>query len=307
MDEIKQLKAVVFKNIKSITKIVFTSCFVIFIYTYFVAEKKYISTSNVFVFGEQSSSVSELKSLAMQFGVSSPVGGIGKMFFDSPDLIAKITTSRDALYPLINSEFLIKNEIKTLKDHLEQGDEKHIAVSYKKLKRNIGISIDKRSGIISYSIISNDPQLSYDINSKLIEIVNQRYIDIKKAQTTSKREFISERLISFESQLKESEEEIKNFKELNRFYNTSPELTLELNTLSRNNRVIEQMYILLKEQLETTKIEEVENAEPLIIIDKPNIPHKKHSPSTSSNLIYTFLLSTIFSILYYNNREKKLV
>ena len=134
MDEIKQIKAVVFKNIKSITKIVFISCFVIFIYTYFLAEKTYISTSNLFVSGEQSSSVSELKTLAMQFGVSSPLSGFGKFNFDSPDLIAELTTSRDALYPLLNSEFLIKNEIKTLKDHLEQGDEKHIAVSFKKLK-----------------------------------------------------------------------------------------------------------------------------------------------------------------------------
>lgn len=308
MHEVKQIKTVVVKNIKSITQIVFISCFAIFIYTYFLAEKEYLSTSSLFVSGEESSSMSEIKSLAAQFGVNTPSSGFGgNTNFDSPDLIAELTTTRDALYPLLNSEFIIKNESKTLKNYLDQGNEKHIAVSYKKLKKNIGVSINKRSGIISFSIISNDPKLSYDINSKLIDIVNQRYINIKKLQTISKREFISERLISIESQLKESEEEIKNFQELNRFYNTSPELTLELNTLSRNSRVIEQLYILLKEQLETTKIEEVENAEPLVIIDQPNIPHKKYSPSTLFNLIYTFVLSTIFSILYYHNREKKLV
>ena len=52
--------------------------------TYFIAEKSFVSDSKLFVYGN-TSSVSELKSLALQYGVSLPGGG-DKSNFDSPEL-----------------------------------------------------------------------------------------------------------------------------------------------------------------------------------------------------------------------------
>ena len=99
--------------------------------------------------------------------------------------------------------------------------------------------------------------------------------------------------------MKDSEIEIKEFKELNRSFSSSPQLTLELNTLTRANRVIETVYLMLKEQLESMKLQEVEDERPLVIIDPPNYPDLKYAPITSQNMIYTFILSTFFSIYYF--------
>ena len=174
------------------------------------------------------------------------------------------------------------------------------------LKNKIGIALDRRSGVITLSVSMNNPELAKDVNDRLINIINERYLSIKKLQTSAKKVFIEGRIVDLNRDLNDSEVAIKEFKELNRSISNSPELSLELNRLTRNNFVIEQMYILLKEQLETTKIDEIENTTPLIIIDKPQIPFRKSSPSTTFNLIYTFVLVNALSVIYFFRKERKL-
>ena len=139
---------------------------------------------------------------------------------------------------------------------------------------------------------------------KLIELVNERFIAIKKSQTSLKKIFIQERIIVLESELSDVEEQIKIFKEVNKVYSSSPELSLQLSRLVRDSILLEKLYIALKEQLQSTTIEEVESAKPLIVIDNASLPHKKSSPVTTFNLIYTFILSLSLSIGYYSLRSK---
>ena len=54
------------------------------------------------------------------------------------------------------------------------------------------------------------------------------------------------------------------------------------------------------------KLKEVEDEKPLIIIDASNLPHKKSSPVTSLNMIYTFILSSLMTIYYFAIIRKEL-
>ncbi len=304
MNQIKHINNVVKTNLNSILKIDFLSLIVVFIYSYFIAEKSYISTSKLFVYGENASSVSELKSLAMQYGISTP-GGSSESNFNSPDLFINLSKSRDVLYKLLDSNFEIDNEIISLKNYLSKGKDKHIAELYIKINKKISVGLDKRSGIISSNVSMNTPDLAFQVNEKLIELVNERFIGIKKSQTSLKKIFIQERIIALESELSDVEEEIKTFKEKNKVYISSPELTLQLNRLIRNSIVIEKLYLMLKEQLQSITIEEIENAKPLIVIDTATLPHKKSSPVTTYNLIYAFILSSFLSVGYYSSKSEK--
>ena len=167
------------------------------------------------------------------------------------------------------------------------------------LNKKVSISLDRRSGIITLSTAMKDPLLAQLTNASLIDLVNTRFTDIKRLQTIHKRQFVESRISELDLELMESERKIKEFKELNRSIKSSPQLTLELNILKRDNKVIEQVFILLKEQLESMKLKEVEDEKPLIIIDSANLPHRKSAPITSVNMIYTFILSLCFSIYYF--------
>tara|TARA_Y100001970_G_scaffold293827_1_gene443574 strand:+ start:10160 stop:11080 length:921 start_codon:yes stop_codon:yes gene_type:complete len=303
MHEINQIINTYTKNLSKIFIIVFTGCLIVGVYTYFLAEKSYISESKLYVAGGSTTS-SSLKAMALRYGVNLPGGGDTKSSLSSPELFVSLASSREALIDLLNSEFIIDSETTKLNLHLSKGKEKPDGALIKRLKNKIGIAYDRRSGIITLSISMNNPELAKDVNDRLINIINERFLAIKKLQTSAKKVFIEGRIFDLNNDLNDSEVAIKEFKELNRSISNSPELSLELNRLTRNNFVIEQMYVLLKEQLETTKIDEIENTTPLIIIDKPQIPFMKSSPSTSFNLIYTFILLNALSVIYFIRKEK---
>ena len=302
MTEIRKLIYSTKNNLAKIMQIVITTLIVVFIYSYFIAEKSFISDSKLFIYGEQSS-VGELKSLALQYGVNVP-GSSGQSNLSSPELFMSIGTSREVLKELIDTKFFVNGNEVTLKQHLSKNKERYDEEVFKNLRKRVGTSLDRRAGIINMSVSMNNPVLSMEVNRKLIDIINERFLDIKKLETSKKKLFIKDRIKALTIDLNNSEQKIKEFKELNRSISTSPELTLELNRLNRNNKVIEQVYILLKEQLETTKIEEIEKTQPLVIIDNPNIPYKKSAPSTLYNLIYMLLLSSFLSIYYFYNKER---
>ena len=308
MNLIDYLIKIITSNFISIFRFVSISVFIVFIYSYFIAEKTYTSESKLFVYGE-SSSVSELKSLALEYGVSLPQGGT-KAKVSSPELFVKLVKSKTVLTTIGNQQFLLTNGNKMiLKDLLTRksifsfftNNQKsmHDGDLVIKLNGLINTSLDKRSGIITLSTAMKDPLLAQQTNEQLIDLVNSRFTAIKRLQTTHKRKFVESRISDLELELTNSEIKIKEFKELNRSYSASPQLTLELNTLNRNNKVVEQVYTMLKQQLESMKLQEVEDEKPLIIIDSSNLPHQKSSPITSLNMIYTFILSLFFSIYYY--------
>tara|TARA_Y100000590_G_C15715359_1_gene1011691 strand:+ start:1454 stop:2407 length:954 start_codon:yes stop_codon:yes gene_type:complete len=308
MNIVEYLKRIVISNVSSIFRFVFISVFIVFIYSYFIAEKTYISDSKLFVYGG-SSSVSELKSLALEYGISLPQGG-QKAEFSSPELFVNLTESKRVLKVLGNKNFSLTNGNQTtLKNHLTKKSIFDFLINEKelmhdndliiKLNQLVNVALDKRSGIITLSTAMNDPLLAQQVNEELIDLVNSRFTEIKRLQTTHKRKFVESRILELELELTNSEIKIKEFQELNRSYASSPQLTLELNTLKRNNKVIEQVYTMLKQQLESMKLQEVEDEKPLIIIDPSNLPHRKSAPITSINMIYTFILTLFFSIYYY--------
>ena len=71
------------------------------------------------------------------------------------------------------------------------------------------------------------------------------------------KQFIEERIIDVEKELIAAEEDLKVFMDRNRRIENSPALQLEQQRLGREVTVLTGVFTTLKQQLETTKIEEV--------------------------------------------------
>jgi uncharacterized protein involved in exopolysaccharide biosynthesis len=118
-----------------------------------------------------------------------------------------------------------------------------------------------------------------------LEALNRFY----KSQTVNeKTEFISNRIASVKNDLESSEKRLKEFNERNRQI-SSPALQLEQSRLARDVEIQKGIYLTLKQQLELTKIEEIQEASVVQILD---MPQTALSPS-NKNLKLSVLLSTI--------------
>ena len=69
--------------------------------------------------------------------------------------------------------------------------------------------------------------------------------------------------------------------------------------LVREQKVAEQIYMMLASQLEQAKLDEAREERVAIhVLDAPVVPHKKHSPSTVMNMAITGFLTGFLSVLW---------
>ena len=75
------------------------------------------------------------------------------------------------------------------------------------------------------------------------------------------------------------EETLKDFRDRNRRIQNSPALLLEQERLGREVAVLIGVFTTLKQQFETTKIEEVQKSDYVIVLDHPEAPLSYSKPN----------------------------
>jgi tyrosine-protein kinase Etk/Wzc len=89
----------------------------------------------------------------------------------------------------------------------------------------------------------------------------------------------------------------------NRRIENSPALQLEKQRLGREVTVLTGVFTTLKQQLETTKIEEVKESDYVIVLDSPEVPLQRSKPNKKLMVILAGLLGIGFGIVLAFIRE----
>ena len=149
----------------------------------------------------------------------------------------------------------------------------------RKFHNMINVSENIKTGIITLSVRAIEPNLAAQINKAIIEELDAHQEAYNKSKTSSTKKFISERLIETEKELVNVEEQLKVFRTRNRLIDNSPALMLEEQRLNREVSVLIGVFTTLKQQLETTKIEEVKDSDYVFVLDSPSIPLIRSEPN----------------------------
>ena len=175
------------------------------------------------------------------------------------------------------------------------------------------MSEDVRNSVYTLSLVSSERKLAADILNKIIIELDLHQKKYNKAKTSEAREFISDRIIDTQNELESAEEKLKNFSDRNRRIENSPQLQLEQQRLLREVNVLTGVFTTLKQQLETTKIEEVKDSDYILIIDDPQIPlypnNSKRKKVVIAGIVGVFLgllLGAIKELFSSSARKEKL-
>ena len=87
-----------------------------------------------------------------------------------------------------------------------------------------------------------------------------------------------------------AEESLKIFMDRNRRIGNSPALQLEQQRLGREVTVLTGVFTTLKQQLETTKIEEVKESDYVVVLDPPEVPLARSAPRKKQMVILAAIL-----------------
>jgi len=121
-----------------------------------------------------------------------------------------------------------------------------------------------------------------------LESLNRFY---RSQSVNEKTSFIAIRIKSVEKDLESSEKRLKEFNERNRQI-SSPALQLEQDRFARGVEIQKGIYLTLKQQLELAKIEEVQEASIVQVLDKPQVPLGPNN----KNLKLSVLLAGILGV-----------
>ena len=289
------------RQVKVILIIPIIFCFLMIIYVSFFAKPVYISTAKIMSSSTSGNAISNAMGLASQFGIAMPVSESGPKWV-YPEIIKSRTLARNILKRRFDTDSYGLQ--KPLLEILGFGND----INQKEIGTFEGLAIDNflsmvniseniKTGILTLNVTASEPNFAADVNQALIEELDTHQRDYNKTKTKEAKQFIEGRIIDTEKELINSEEALKVFMDRNRRIENSPALQLEKQRLSREVAVLTGVFTTLKQQLETTKIEEVKESDYVIVLDEPSRPLAPSKPKKGLMVIMAGILGISIGVV----------
>ena len=268
-------------------------CTLTIIYVLFFAKPVYTSTSKI-MSSSSGGGVSQAAGLAAQFGIAIPTGQSEPKWV-YPEIIKSRTLARAVLKQKFDTnEFGPQKSLLQILTYGNDDPEFHLdtleIMAVKNFLEMIEVSEDIKTAILTLNINASEPSLAAEINTVLIEELDAHQRKYNKAKTSDTKLFIEERIIDTEKELMAAEEYLKVFMDRNRRIENSPALQLEKQRLGREVTVLTGVFTTLKQQLETTKIEEVKESDYVVVLDPPEAPLQRSKPNKRLMVILAGIL-----------------
>jgi uncharacterized protein involved in exopolysaccharide biosynthesis len=295
------------KQIKIILIIPAVFCSIMIIKVQFFTSPVFISTSKIMSSKSTNNPISLASGLAAQFGVSLPTTQSDPQWVYS-DIIKSRTLARRMLKRKFNTEKLGVQktllEILTNSERSIEHEKDTLDIfAVKTFIDMVQISEDRKSGIFTLTVSGPEPQFVADLSNVLIEELDAYQREYNNAKVSETRQFIESRIIETKKELTKAEEDLKYFREHNRRIENSAALQLEQQRLQREAAVLTGVFTTLKQQLETTKIEEVRESDYVIIFDPPEPPLYRSAPKKKKMVIFTGFLGIGLGMIIGLGRE----
>ena len=288
---------IVARQIKTIIVISFVTVFLAFLYVQFINKENLLYISSTKILMSTPSSSSGLGGLASQFGVniSQPSASDLSSVSLFPELIkSRVFAERILKKSFFTERFGQKLSLLAILTHgLDPPKVGEDTLMYR--------AMGSFQGMVEFEVLSHysllkcetfEPTFSRDLANEVLFEFEQLNLTYRNRGVLDKREFILKRISAVEDDLENSEETLKRFREQNRQV-ASPALQLEQERLLRDLEIQKGIYLTLKQQLEMTKIEEVQKTSIIQILDYPQIPLE---PSNRKNKISILLVVSILGL-----------
>jgi uncharacterized protein involved in exopolysaccharide biosynthesis len=292
------------QQLKLIALILFITVFSTFTYVKFVVNPEYVSSATLLLPQNSANAMSGLAGLANQIGVN--VNSQITEDLSSPTFYPELLKSRRFAEKILFKNFFVdqssskKQLIKIiLSDNYSKYSSRDELINSASAILNdkyLYFDKDPSSAISKIVITAPTPKLSKDLaDTVLVELdLLNRYF--KTQITNEKISFINLRIESVKNELENSEIRLKEFNQQNRQVN-SPALQLDLDRLTREVEVQKGIFLTLKQQLELAKIEEVQEASIVQVLDYPELPYGPINKNLTLSILFSISLGAGLGIL----------
>ncbi len=281
---------------------------IVAVYVFFLAPRVYTSSAKILPISKNPSSLAGFSGIANQFGLNVSASFGSEIQWD--ELYPDIARSENLMNILINKSFTTNKypEEMTLLELLDAeynyaAGERKTKEAIEDLKEMIMVQKGRLSPVVTISVEAFETQLAQDLAAAVIAESGNILLDLKTKQVREKRIFIEERIREVQLSLREAERVEEEFRLENKNIIQSPSLSMELARLAREVELQNTLYVTLKGQYENAKIEEVQGASMIQVIDGPIKPVRLTSPRMGVSLALALFFGFAFSIMFIYARE----
>ena len=307
---LKKVYQLLYKNKKIIIGFPTIVFIVAIIYLFFVANLVYKTSAVILPTEGTGQNISGLLGAATQMGMAMPFSMDNEIAWDEiyPEIVNSERLRRIVLQDTFSTsrygagiplQIIISNELNILNKPAHEQQEE----SSKHLSELIRVNKTRLSSIVNLDVYGFEPEFTATLAKRIIDHSGKLQREYKTNQINQKRQFLEDRISAIENEVKNAETELRLFREQNRHFDKSPSLILQEERLNQELVLQRSLMVTLKSQFEKAKIEEVEKAAMIQVIDKPFIPWEHDSPKRGIILLITTFMSFFVGILFVYSKE----
>jgi len=157
---------------------------------------------------------------------------------------------------------------------------------------------EKNSGLIQVIVLMEEPSLAADIANFIAQYVVE-YVSFEQKMFASKtKRYLEDRLLLSQSELRQSENILAEFRNVNPLNQDTPTQQLNRLRLIRDVDVNQEVYITIKKQLELAKIEESKERLFINVLDRATPPIYKEYPKRFLIIISFTVINLFISMIF---------
>jgi uncharacterized protein involved in exopolysaccharide biosynthesis len=231
-----------------------------------------------------------LGALAAQFGLD-----VGGSVDRSPQFYRDLVLTTGLLTQMLDSSVVVRpGEAHTLREIYRMNrDTSRAGVdrTLQRLRRRLGADADPRTSVVTITVLAPTPVAAEGIAALLIREVQAFNVGTRQLQARQTRVFLETRVADAVQALHDAEDQLRHFYEQNRRLADSPQLLFEETRLKRQVDLRQELYTTLSKQLETTRIDEVNDTPTITVIDPPFASSRPDGPGVLTLVVLAFFLA----------------
>jgi uncharacterized protein involved in exopolysaccharide biosynthesis len=166
----------------------------------------------------------------------------------------------------------------------------------KALDNLVSVRVDNQTNIVRLSVDARLPTVAAAIANRFVAYLNDFNTKTRQSQARERRKFIEERLAEGEEELRTTEEHLRSFYERNRSWQQSPQLIFDEGRLRRQVAIRQEVYLTLRREYETARIEEVNDTPLFTVIDPAVPPRERSGPRRVLWVFVAFVVGAVVSV-----------
>jgi len=232
-----------------------------------------------------------LGTLAAQFGVN--LGGDGGR---SPQFYQGLVETPGLLLGVLDSVVVITPRESLSVRHLLRGDADSSRANLdrliRRLRKRVAAQVDSRTSVVTLMVSQDTPGAAEALAGILLRAIKHFNVATRQLQARELRLFLEKRVTDALQSLHDEEDGLRHFYERNRRFAESPQLTFEESRIKRQVELRQELYTTLSKELESARIDEVNDTPAITVIDPPFAYSRPDGPSILALALIGFLVGT---------------